>query len=43
VLAIGRNKKNNSKMELVDFNGMLKRIKKIKRRKNGIYKKQKGA
>jgi len=30
-------------MELVDFNGMLKRIKKIKQRKNGIYKKQKGA
>jgi hypothetical protein len=35
------NKKKNSKMELVDFNGMLQRVKKIKQRKSGMYKKRK--
>jgi hypothetical protein len=40
MIAIGRKKKNNSKIELVDFNGMLKRVKKIKQRKNGICKKK---
>ncbi len=39
VTAIGRSKKYNLKIELVDFNGMLKRVKKIKQRKNGLYKK----
>jgi hypothetical protein len=34
------NKKNNSKIELVDFNGILKRVK-IKQRKSGMYKKRK--
>lgn len=36
---MGGNSKRNSKVELVDFNGMLKRIKKIKQRKNRMYKK----
>jgi hypothetical protein len=35
------NKKNNSKIELVDFNGMLKRVNKIKQRKSGMYRKRK--
>jgi len=35
------NKKNGSKMELVDFNRMLQRVKKIKQRKSGMYKKRK--
>jgi hypothetical protein len=35
------NRKNNSKMELVDFNGMLKRVKRIKQRKSGMYRKRK--
>ena len=35
------NKKNNSKMELVDFNGILKRVKRIKQRKSGMYRKRK--
>ena len=36
---LGRNSKGKLKAELVDFNGMIKRIKKIKQRKNGMYKK----
>jgi hypothetical protein len=35
------NKKKNSKIELVDFNGMLQRVKKIKQRKSKMYKKRK--
>jgi len=35
------NSKKKSKMEIVDFNAMLKRIKKIKQRKSGMYKKKK--
>jgi hypothetical protein len=38
---LGRNSKGKSKTELVDFNGMIKKIKKIKQRKNGMYKKKK--
>ena len=35
------NKKNNSKIELVDFNRMLQRVKMIKLRKSGMYRKRK--
>ena len=35
------NKKKNSKIELVDFNGMLQRVKIIKQRKSGVCKKRK--
>jgi hypothetical protein len=35
------NKKKNSKIELVDFNGILKRVKRIKQRKSGMYRKRK--
>jgi hypothetical protein len=41
VIVIGMNRKNNSKIELVDFNGMLKRVKRIKQRKSGMYRKRK--
>ncbi len=40
-VTIGRNKRNNSKIELVDFKGMLQRVKKIKQRKSGVCKKRK--
>jgi hypothetical protein len=35
------NKKKNSKIELVDFNGILKRVKRIKQRKSGMYRRRK--
>jgi len=41
VVTIGRDRKNNSKFELFDFNGMIKRIKKIKLRKKGVNKRWK--
>jgi hypothetical protein len=41
VVTIGMNKKNNSKIELVDFKGMLQRVKKIKQRKSKMYGKRK--
>ena len=41
VVTIGMNKKNNLKIELVDFNGMLQRVKKIRQRKSGMYRKRK--
>jgi hypothetical protein len=41
VIGIGMNKKKNSKIELVDFNGMLQRLKMIKLRKSGVCKKRK--
>ena len=40
-VTIGRNKRNNSKIELVDFKGMPQRVKKIKQRKSGVCKKRK--
>ena len=41
VVTIGMNKKNNLRIELVDFNGMLQRVKKIRQRKSGMYRKRK--
>jgi hypothetical protein len=41
VVAIRTNKKNNSKIELVDFDGMLRRVKRIKERKSGVCKRRK--
>jgi hypothetical protein len=35
------NRKNNSKIELVDLKGMLQRVKKIKQRKSKMYGKRK--
>jgi hypothetical protein len=35
VIGLGGDSKRKSKTELVDFNGMIKRIKKIKQHKNG--------
>ena len=41
MIATSMNRKKNSKIELVDFNGMLIRVKRIKQRKSGMYRKRK--